>query len=305
MPRPITKAVLPVAGFGTRVLPATKVLPKELLPVFDRPALHHVVAEAFAAGIDHIVMITGRGKGAIEDYFDCAVELEESLRAKGKTVQLAQLSADLPAAGRISFVRQQEAKGLGHAVWCARQVIGQEAFAVMLPDMLMMAEPGCLSQMMAAYGQCGGNVLAVEPTEDPSSYGVISPGKREGRLIEMLGMVEKPPRDQAPSNLFISGRYLLQSSIFAALESQAAGAGGEIQLTDAMARCMADEAYFAYEYEGRTYDCGSKLGYLQAFAAYALAAGEGAGAAQAVMEQEIARFIQSHQTISAPKAGPR
>lgn len=297
MPRPITKAVLPVAGFGTRVLPATKAVPKELLPVFDRPALHHVVAEAFAAGIEHIVMITGRGKGAIEEYFDCAFELEESLRAKGKSVLLAELSADLPAAGRISFVRQQEAKGLGHAVWCARQVIGQEAFAVMLPDMLMMAEPGCLSQMMTAYGQCGGNVLAVEPTDDPSGYGVIAPGKRIGRLIEMLGMVEKPRREEAPSNLFISGRYLLQPSIFAALESQGAGAGGEIQLTDAMARCMAHEAYFAYEYEGRTYDCGSKLGYLRAFAAYALAASEGAQAAKDVLNEEIAIFSRSAQTI--------
>lgn len=297
MPRPITKAVLPVAGFGTRVLPATKAVPKELLPVFDRPALHRVVAEAFAAGIEHIVMITGRGKGAIEDYFDSAFELEESLRAKGKSLLLAELSADLPAAGRISFVRQQEAKGLGHAVWCARQVIGQEAFAVMLPDMLMMAEPGCLSQMMAAYGQCGGNVLAVEPTDDPSGYGVIAPGKRIGRLIEMLGMVEKPRREEAPSNLFISGRYLLQPSIFAALESQGAGAGGEIQLTDAMARCMAHESYFAYEYAGRTYDCGSKLGYLRAFAAYALAASEGAQAAKDVLNEEIAIFSRSGQTI--------
>lgn len=290
MHKPIRKAVMPVAGFGTRVLPATKVLPKELLPVFDRPALHHVVEEAFAAGIEHIVMVTGRGKGAIEDYFDRAFELEEGLRAKGKTGPLSELQRDLPHAGRISFVRQQEARGLGHAVWCARQIVGDDAFAVLLPDMLMMAQPGCLSQMTQAYAQCGGNILAVEPTDDPSSYGIIAPGKRTGRLMEMLGMVEKPACDQAPSNLFISGRYILQPSVFEALESQAPGAGGEIQLTDAMARCMGKEPYFAYEYEGRTYDCGSKLGYLSAFAAYALASADGGRDAQAVLEQEIARF---------------
>ncbi len=297
MHRPIRKAVLPVAGFGTRVLPATKVVPKELLPVFDRPALHYVVEEAFAAGIEHIVMVTGRGKAAIEDYFDRAFELEAALRAKDKAGLLAELGRDLPSAGRLSFVRQHDARGLGHAVGCARHIIGDEAFAVLLPDMLMMAEPGCLSQMTSAYAQCGGNVLAVEPTDDPSSYGIITPGKRSGRLIEMLGMVEKPPRDQAPSNLFISGRYVLQPSVFAALEGQAPGAGGEIQLTDAMARCMRDEPYFAYEYEGRTYDCGSKLGYLSAFAAYALASAEGAQAAHAVLSEAITSFTGSRQTI--------
>lgn len=288
--RAIRKAVLPVAGFGTRVLPATKVLPKELLPVFDRPALAHIVAEAFEAGIEHVVMVTGRNKGAIEDYFDKAFELEESLRAKGKTKLLEELAVDLPAAGRISFVRQQEPKGLGHAVWCARQIVGEEPFAVMLPDMLMMASPGCLKQLVQAYAETGGNYIAVEPTDDPSSYGVIDPGVRRGRCIEMKGMVEKPRREEAPSNLFISGRYLLQPSVFAALERQAPGAGGEIQLTDAMAACMREEPYFAYEYDGRTYDCGSKLGYLRAFAAYALRAGEGGDAAALALEDELVRF---------------
>lgn len=290
MRRPIRKAVLPVAGLGTRVLPATKVIPKELLPVFDRPALAHVVAEAFEAGIEHVVMVTGRNKGAIEDYFDKAFELDATLAAKGKTALLSELSADLPAAGTISFVRQQEPKGLGHAVWCARQIVGEEPFAVMLPDMLMMAAPGCLTQMVQVYGETGGSYIAVEPTDDPSSYGIIDPGERQGRRIAMRGMVEKPPRDQAPSNLFISGRYLLQPSVFAALERQAPGAGGEIQLTDAMAACMQSEPYYAYEYDGRTYDCGSKLGYLRAFVAYALQAGEGGAQAARALQEELARF---------------
>lgn len=284
MVQPIRTAVLPVAGLGTRVLPATKALAKEMLPVFDRPALAYVAAEAFAAGIEHLVMVTGRNKGAIEDYFDKAYELEETLRAKGKTAQLAELAADLPPAGTVSFVRQQEPKGLGHAVWCARKLVGDAPFAVMLPDMLMMARPGCLAQMITAYGATGGSYIAVEPTDDPSSYGIIAPGERQGRRIAMTGMVEKPRREDAPSNLAISGRYLLQPSIFAALEQQGPGAGGEIQLTDAMAACMRTEPYFAYEYEGRTYDCGSKLGYLRAFAAFALEA-DPAGAGHTLREE--------------------
>lgn len=297
MVQPIRKAVLPVAGLGTRVLPATKALPKEMLPVFDRPALAHVAAEAFAAGVEHLVMVTGRNKGAIEDYFDKAFELDETLRAKGKVTLLEELAADLPAAGAVSFVRQQEPKGLGHAVWCARHVVGQEPFAVLLPDMLMLAQPGCLAQMIAAYHETGGSYLAVEPTDDPSSYGVIDPGERQGRRIVMRGMVEKPPRGQAPSNLFISGRYLLQPSIFAALERQAPGAGGEIQLTDAMAACMRTEPYYAYEYDGRTYDCGSKLGYLRAFAAFALQSGEAAGA-RAALAEELARMQAQEPTAA-------
>lgn len=290
MQRPIRKAVLPVAGLGTRVLPATKALPKEMLPVFDRPALSHIVAEAFEAGVEHVVMVTGRNKAAIEDHFDKAFELDATLEAKGKAKLLEELRAELPAAGRISFVRQQEPRGLGHAVWCARQIVGEEPFAVMLPDMLMQANPGCLSQMTAAYAETGGNYIAVEPTDDPSSYGVIDPGERQGRRIAMRGMVEKPRREEAPSNLFISGRYILQPSIFTALEQQGPGAGGEIQLTDAMAACLKQEPYYAYEYEGRTYDCGSKLGYLRAFAAYALRAGEGGEAAAQALKEELARF---------------
>jgi UTP--glucose-1-phosphate uridylyltransferase len=273
--------VLPVAGFGTRVLPATKAIPKELLPVFDRPAIQYVVDEALDAGIEHIVFVTGRNKGAIEDYFDKGYELEVTLREKGKTAQLAEVESTVRPAGTTSFTRQQAALGLGHAIWCARDIVGDEPFAVMLPDMLMMAQPSCLAQMAAVYGQTGGNVIAVEPCEDPSKYGVIDPESRDGRVIKMKGMVEKPKREDAPSNLFISGRYILQPEIFDLLESQKPGAGGEIQLTDSMVRLMQTQAFHALEYEGRTYDCGDKIGYLRANAAFALADKEhGAKAAE-------------------------
>jgi UTP--glucose-1-phosphate uridylyltransferase len=220
--------VLPVAGFGTRVLPATKAIPKEMLPVFDRPAIQYVVDEARAAGIEHIVFVTGRNKGAIEDYFDRAYELEVTLRDKNKATELKEVESSIPSAGSMSFVRQQAALGLGHAVWCARDIIGDEPFAVMLPDMLMMASPPCLAQMAAVYAKTGGNVIAVEPCEDPSKYGVIDPESRDGRVIKMKGMVEKPKREDAPSNLFISGRYILQPEIFELLASQGPGAGNEI-----------------------------------------------------------------------------
>ncbi len=287
-PRKLRKAVLPVAGFGTRVLPATKAIPKEMLPVFDRPAIQYVVDEALAAGIEHIVFVTGRNKGAIEDYFDRAYELEHSLEKKGKTALLQELGQGLRPAGAMSFVRQQGALGLGHAVWCARDIVGDEPFAVLLPDMLMMAKPSCLAQMAAAYAEVGGNVIAVEPCDDPSKYGVIDPASREGRLIKMRGMVEKPKREQAPSNLFISGRYILQPEIFGLLETQPPGAGGEIQLTDAMVRLMDTQPFHALEYEGVTYDCGDKLGYLRAVAAYALANSEHGGDAAQVLRQALA-----------------
>lgn len=269
--RPLRKAVLPVAGLGTRVLPATKAIPKEMLPVFDRPAIQYVVDEALAAGIEHIIFVTGRNKAAIEDYFDRSYELEDTLRLKGKTQLLTELEADLRPAGSMSFVRQQAPLGLGHAVWCARDIIGDEPFAVMLPDMIMMARPSCLAQMASSYAEVGGNLIAVEPTDTPEQYGVIDPESRDGRLLKMKGMVEKPKREAAPSNLFISGRYILQPEIFELLASQAAGAGGEIQLTDAMARLMKVQPFHALEYEGTTYDCGDKIGYLRAFAAHALA----------------------------------
>ncbi|MDX2275829.1 MAG: UTP--glucose-1-phosphate uridylyltransferase GalU [Hyphomonadaceae bacterium] len=278
--RPLRKAVLPVAGLGTRVLPATKAIPKEMLPVFDRPAIQYVVDEAAAAGIEHFVFVTGRNKSAIEDYFDRAYELEDTLRMKGKTDLLKELEADLRAPGAMSFVRQQAPLGLGHAVWCARDVIGNEPFAVLLPDMLVKAAPSCLAQMAAVYEQVGGNVIAVEPTDTPEQYGVIDPESRDGRVIKMKGMVEKPKRELAPSNLFITGRYILQPEIFDLLSSQQAGAGGEIQLTDSMVRLMQTQAFHALEYEGSSYDCGDKLGYLRATAAFALGHAELGGKAR-------------------------
>ncbi|NWG53372.1 MAG: UTP--glucose-1-phosphate uridylyltransferase GalU [Hydrogenophilaceae bacterium] len=270
-PRRVRKAVLPVAGLGTRVLPATKSIPKEMLPVFDRPAIQYVVDEALAAGIEHFIFVTGRNKSAIEDYFDRAYELEDTLRQKNKAELLAELDRFTPPPGATSFVRQQAPLGLGHAVWCARDVVGDEPFAVLLPDMLTMAAPSCMQQMMAHYAQVGGNVIAVEPTDAPWSYGVIDPASRNGRLLKMRGMVEKPAKGTEPSNLFITGRYILQPEIFALLESQGKGAGGEIQLTDSMVRLMQSQDFHAVEYDGRSYDCGDKIGYLNAVAAFALA----------------------------------
>ena len=286
--RPLRKAVLPVAGFGTRVLPATKSIPKELLPVFDRPAIQYVVDEALDAGIEHIVFVTGRNKGAIEDYFDRAYELEVTLREKGKTTQLKEIQTPVRQPGAMSFTRQQAALGLGHAVWCARDIIGDEPFAVMLPDMLMMAKPSCLAQMVETYNQVGGNVIAVEPCEDPSGYGVIDPESRDGRVIKMKGMVEKPKRELAPSNLFISGRYILQPEIFNLLADQGPGAGNEIQLTDSMVRLMQQQTFHALEYDGRSYDCGDKLGYLRATAAFAMAHEELGAKATATLKEALA-----------------
>lgn len=270
---PIRKAVLPVAGFGTRVLPATKVVPKEMLPVVDRPAIQYVVDEALAAGIEHIVFVTGRNKSAIEDYFDHSYELEEALKAKNKTSILEDVEKTRLPAGAASFVRQQKPQGLGHAIWCARDIVGDEPFAVLLPDVLVKAAPSCLAQMVGAYDQVGGNIVAVDavPEDRVSSYGVIAPKSRDGRLIEMSGMVEKPAQADAPSNLKITGRYILQPEIFDLLEDQDPGAGGEIQLTDSMARLMERQSFHAYEYEGQDYDCGSKIGYFDAVLAYALA----------------------------------
>ncbi len=289
--KPVRKAVLPVAGLGTRVLPATKVMPKEMLPVFDRPAIHHVVAEARAAGIEHFVFVTGRNKAAIEDYFDTAYELEHTLEAKGKTALLDTLRAELPDPGACSFVRQQAPLGLGHAVWCARDVVGDQPFAVLLPDMLMRAETPCLAQMTAAYGEVGGNIISVQevPREDVSSYGVIEPGRTRGALIEMTGMVEKPDVADAPSNLMISGRYILQPEIFALLESQTPGAGGEIQLTDAMLSLMRSSPFHALPFEGETFDTGSKTGYLRASAAYGLADPEHGAEVRAILSGLVGR----------------
>ena len=268
----VRKAVLPVAGLGTRVLPGAKVTPKEMLNVVDRPILSYIVEEGRAAGIEHFVFVTGRGKGAIEDYFDHHVELEAQLEAKGKLDVLADIRRDLPKPGEMSFVRQMAPLGLGHAVWCARDIIGDEPFAVMLPDMLMMAEPGALAQAVAAFDQVGGNIVVVEPAPEGQAhkYGIVALDGQDGRRNRMTGMVEKPAPGTEPSNLFISGRYILQPEIFERLARHRKGAGGEIQLTDAMADLMADQAFHALEYDGTTYDCGDKLGLLRANVAYAL-----------------------------------
>ena len=282
----VRKAVLPVAGLGTRVLPGAKVTPKEMLNVVDRPILSYIIEEGRAAGIEHFVFVTGRGKGAIEDYFDHHVELEAQLEAKGKLDILADIRRDLPRPGEMSFVRQMAPLGLGHAVWCARDIIGDEPFAVMLPDMLMMAEPGALAQATAAYDQVGGNIVVVEPAPEGQAhkYGIVALDGQKGRLNRMTGMVEKPAPGTEPSNLFISGRYVLQPEIFERLARHRKGAGGEIQLTDAMADLMADQAFHALEYEGTTYDCGDKLGLLRANVAYALARPDLAEGARAVLK---------------------
>lgn len=288
----IRKAILPVAGFGTRVLPATKAIPKEMLPVVDRPALQYVVDEARAAGIEHFIFVTGRNKGAIEDYFDRAYELEATLHDKNKAGILEQLAAQLPTAGSTSFVRQQSPLGLGHAIWCARDVIGDEPFAILLPDVLVKSKESCLAQMVKAYNQVGGNIIAVDPVpnEKVSSYGVIAPkpgAAMDSNIIEMSGMVEKPATDEAPSNLKITGRYILQPEIMKLLSDQAAGAGGEIQLTDAMARLMEHQTFHAFKYEGQDYDCGSKYGYFEAVVAFALDHPEIACEAHALIRSSI------------------
>ncbi|MGZ8370066.1 MAG: UTP--glucose-1-phosphate uridylyltransferase [Caulobacteraceae bacterium] len=271
-PKPVRIAVLPVAGLGTRVLPGSKSVPKELLNVVDRSILSYIVAEARAAGIEHFVFVTGRGKGAIEDYFDHQIELEDQLRAKGKTALLDEILAELPKPGEMSFVRQMAPLGLGHAVWCAREIVGAEPFAVILPDVIVDAEPSGLAQLAQVHARLGGNVIGVEavPESETHKYGVVAPGKRDGRLIEMTGMVEKPPAGTAPSNLSIAGRYILSAEVMRLLQDQEKGAGGEIQLTDAMARLMKSEPFHAYEYEGATYDCGDKIGLLRANVALAL-----------------------------------
>ena len=268
----VRKAVLPVAGLGTRVLPGTKTTPKELLNVVDRPILSYIVEEAREAGIEHIVFVTGRSKGAIEDYFDHQVELEAQMEAKGKTDVLEAVRRDLPKAGEMSFTRQMAPLGLGHAVWCARDIIGNEPFAVLLPDVIVDAQPGALGQLMRAYDLVGGNIIGVEevPASETHKYGIIDPERTEGRMSAMKGMVEKPAQGTAPSNMSIAGRYILQPEIFGILESQPRGAGGEIQLTDAMATLMASQRFTAYQYEGITHDCGDKIGLLKANVALAL-----------------------------------
>ena len=270
--KPVRKAVFPVAGLGTRFLPATKAVPKEMLTVVDRPVIQYVFDEARAAGIEHFVFVTGRSKAVIEDHFDIQVELEQTLRERGKSEALDVLAAAMPQAGQTSFTRQQAPLGLGHAVWCAREIIGNEPFALLLPDMVMQHEKGCMSAMVELYDRMGGNVVsteAVDPTET-HKYGVVEKGAEVEGGFHVRGMVEKPPQGSAPSDLILNGRYILQPEIFGILENQQAGAGGEIQLTDAMLTLARQQEFFGYTFTGRTFDCGSREGFIKANVAYAM-----------------------------------
>ena len=270
----IRKAVFPVAGLGTRFLPATKAMPKEMLTVVDRPVIQHVVDEARAAGIEHFVFVTGRNTGVIEDHFDIQFELETRLAEAKKTAALEELARDLPVAGQASFTRQQAPLGLGHAVWCAREIVGDEPFALLLPDMLHHGVKSCLAEMIEAYEAHGGNHIAVAPVPDDQThqYGIVGVVDAKAKVSPINKMVEKPPRGTAPSNLHITGRYILQPQIFELLASQERGAGGEIQLTDAMIKLAATpgQAFHAVRFDGNIYDCGAKIGFLTANVAYAL-----------------------------------
>jgi UTP--glucose-1-phosphate uridylyltransferase len=272
--KPIRKAIFPVAGLGTRFLPATKAMPKEMLTVVDRPLIQHVVDEAREAGIEHFIFVTGRNKGVIEDHFDRQFELEITLKERKKTADLKLLAGDQPEAGTVSFTRQQSPLGLGHAVWCARELVGPEPFALLLPDVLVQNKPGCLKQMIDAYNGAdkNANIIAVEevPMERISAYGVVGVGKTKGNAFRITGMVEKPPKDQAPSNLIITGRYILQPEIFDLLGKQAGGAGGEIQITDSMITLSKSQPFYGVKFEGKSFDCGSKIGFLAANVAYAM-----------------------------------
>jgi UTP--glucose-1-phosphate uridylyltransferase len=286
--KPIRKAVFPVAGLGTRFLPATKAMPKEMLPVVDRPVIQHVVDEAREAGIEHFIFVTGRNKAVIEDHFDKQFELEATLQKRGKSKELDMLEAELPAAGQTSFTRQQEPLGLGHAVWCARELVGNEPFALLLPDMLHFGRHGCLAEMMEVYGETGGgNVIAVYevPHEEVHQYGIVAVGEKRGKGFRITAMVEKPKPADAPSNYMISGRYILQPEIFGFLQRQSPGAGGEIQVTDAMLHLAETQPFFGYRFDGRIFDCGSKIGFLTANIAYALARSDVAPALRAELKR--------------------
>ncbi len=269
--KPIKKAVFPVAGLGTRFLPATKAIPKEMLAVVDRPLIQYAVDEAREAGIEQMIFVTGRGKTAIVEHFDIAFELEATMGQRGKDMGVLDPSRATP--GDIITVRQQVPMGLGHAIWCARAIVGDDPFAIFLPDELMIGNPGCMKQMVDAYNEVGGNLISVleVPHEDVSSYGVIAPGEVRGNLTQVKGLVEKPPVDKAPSNKIISGRYILQPEVMRTLENQGKGAGGEIQLTDAMARMIGTQPFHAVTFDGARYDCGSKTGFVEATLALALA----------------------------------
>ncbi|MBW8783459.1 MAG: UTP--glucose-1-phosphate uridylyltransferase GalU [Novosphingobium sp.] len=272
--KPVRKAVFPVAGLGTRFLPATKAIPKEMLPIVDRPLIQYAVEEAREAGIEELIFVTGRGKVSLVDHFDTAFELETTMRERDKDLSILAPTRIEP--GNLVSVRQQEPLGLGHAIWCARAIVGDEPFAIFLPDELMVGSPGCMKQMVDAYAELGGNLISVieVPDEEVSRYGVITPGGKPdgfgGAITEVLGLVEKPKREEAPSNLIVSGRYILQPEVMRVLEAKETGAGGEIQLTDAMARMIGQQPFHAVTFAGRRFDCGAKLGFIEATLALAL-----------------------------------
>ena len=287
----VRKAVFPVAGLGTRFLPATKAMPKEMLTVVDRPVIQHVVDEAKAAGIEHFIFVTGRNKGAIEEHFDSQFELERTLAERGKKAELEQLMADLPRPGQTSFTRQQAPHGLGHAVWCARDIVGDEPFALLLPDMLHFGPRPCLADMIEAYAAHGGNHIAVSavPEEQTHLYGIVGVEDRTAQVSRITSMIEKPKQGTAPSNLHITGRYILQPEIFAILEKGERGAGGEIQVPDAMIELVRSQPFFAVRFDGTIYDCGAKIGFLLANIAYGLARDDLAPTLRA----ELAKLLQS------------
>jgi UTP--glucose-1-phosphate uridylyltransferase len=287
--KPIRKAVFPVAGLGTRFLPATKAIPKELLPIVDRPLIQYAVDEAREAGIEQMIFVTGRGKTALVENFDIAFELETTMQERGKDMSVLEPTRFTP--GDLIAVRQQVPLGLGHAIWCARAIVGEEPFAILLPDELMVGEPGCMKQMVEAYEEVGGNLISVleVPREEVSSYGVIAPGTSSGALTEVLGLVEKPPVEQAPSNKIISGRYILQPEVMRTLENQEAGAGGEIQLTDAMAKMIGRQPFHAVTFAGRRFDCGGKAGFVEATLALALEREDIGAEVRAMAERLLAR----------------
>ena len=288
MKRKVTKAIFPVAGLGTRFLPATKSVPKEIMTLVDRPLIQYAIDEARAAGIKEFIFVTSSGKGALEDYFDHSPELEANLRKKGKDALLKELKKTNMDSGAIAYIRQHKALGLGHAVWCARRLVGDEPFAVILPDDVIAAEKPCLQQMVEAYAETGGNMVAAMevPAAKTSSYGVLDVKEDMGTHVSVNGMVEKPPAGTAPSNLAVIGRYILSPKIMKNLNQMISGAGGEIQLTDAIAQeIKGEQNVFGYRFTGQRYDCGSKAGFLQATVAFGLARED--------LQDELAEFLQA------------
>ncbi len=291
---PVRKAIFPVGGLGTRFLPATKALPKEMLPVVDKPLIQYAVEEAAAAGIEEFIFVTGRGKQAIEDHFDRSYELEHILETRGRHQALAALQTWVPRTGRVAYTRQGEPSGLGHAVWCARRLVGDEPFAVLLADDLILSRTPCLKQMTAVYEEEGGNVIAAMevPQAETARYGVIDAGGASGRRVPVEGLVEKPVPGAAPSRLAVIGRYILQPQVFAHLDACRPGAGGEIQLTDAMAQLIGHQPFHGLRFEGRRFDCGDKLGFLEANIAYALERDE--------LSADLRRLLRAYADAPAP-----